>query len=430
MSVKTMKLRLAALGILGAMPLFGCGPVPIARAAETTPDGQSQVAPPDGTASKPASLAETKRAATASNEFGLAFLAQIADSSANKMISPVSLTLALGLAANGAAGETESAMKDALRIGGRPDFDWQSGHYGLHQALASAHGDIEFSIANALWVGKNMPIETSFLDIAKRKYQSTSRSVDFASPSAAREINDWVAGQTNNRIRDLVKSTDAMTLMMIVNAIAFKGKWAVPFEAESTRNGMFFTGAGGSKTVKMMNQEAGFLYGERDGHQVLRLPYKGDRFEMVMILPKKGTDIAAFAQGMTPASYEAFSNLGKRETVLVTIPKWTSEATIDGKMPLVGLGMGIAFQADRADFSRLSKMPAFISSVTHKSFIKVDEEGTEAAAATAVEIKVTSAPVRPEPKVFRADRPFLYAISDTQTGAIVFLGYVADPTLN
>jgi len=411
-----MKTRLSSLGAASAAALLGCL-------------HQVSVSPPASTGTQPTPGEIPARAVNANNDFGIAFLGEVAKPEQNVMISPVSLTLALGLAASGANGTTAAEMAGVLRTTGQPDRDWQRGHLEMWRLLREPKPGVEFSLANAIWVGKNMPIETNFLSVAKQMYQTSTRSVDFGSSAAAQEINDWVSGQTNNRIQNLVGRTDSLTQMMIVNAISFKAKWAKPFEKESTHDAPFMTNRPNQTKVKMMTQESRFKYAEVGGHQVLHLPYQENSFEMVIVLPKKGTEVSSFVRAMKPSDWRSWASAGQQTEVLVTIPKWTSEATINGQTPLSAMGMGIAFDPDKADFSKLSKQPSWIGAVTHKSFIKVDEEGTEAAAATGIEFKTTSAPPS-EPKVFRADRPFLYAIRDVKSGTIVFMGIVSDPSRN
>ncbi|HET7010615.1 MAG TPA: serpin family protein [Anaerolineales bacterium] len=354
----------------------------------------------------------------------------------NLFFSPYSISVALAMTYAGAAGETADQMADTLhftlpqnRL--HPAFNAYSLDLEARAEADSEGTPFELSIANSLWGQEGFPFRDEFLDVLAENYGAGMRLVDFAAdPEASRQaINEWVSDETRKKIQDLIPqgAIDAMTRLVLANAIYFKAAWLHAFEAEATSPEPFHLLDGSTVDVPMMHQEESFSYSAGPGYQALELPYETGNMSMLIILPEEGqfpTVEQALNEGVLR---EIVEDLGSRPVVL-TLPKFTYESAFALKDVLQELGMSDAFDPDRADFSGMDgARDLFIGSVLHKAFVSVDEEGTEAAAATAVIMQVTSAPID-EPVHFTVDRPFIFLIRDGQTGSLLFVGRVVDPS--
>lgn len=351
----------------------------------------------------------------------------------NLVVSPYSVVAALGMVLTGAAGRTASEMRDVLGAGD----GFHAGLNALTAHVESLAGRVErggerqeivLDSANQLFGHKGVGWERRFLDLLAREYGASMRTVDFerATEQARLLINEWVAGRTHDKIVDLIAPgvLDATTRLVLVNAIYLKAPWADPFDASLTRQGVFRLAGGGTTDVPMMS---GSPYGalvRGEGWQAARIPYAGGRLAMTVVLPDGGdvTDVERqVAGGALPRMLE-----GGRPTALdLRLPRWTfrSQAGLAGI--LAGLGMPRAFTPG-ADFSPMTEedLELSVSEVVHQGYVAVDEQGTEAAAATAAVLRVTSMPVT---QPFHVDRPFLFAIHDVDHGTPLFLGRVTDP---
>ncbi|HEU0298725.1 MAG TPA: serpin family protein [Longimicrobium sp.] len=363
--------------------------------------------------------------------FGLDLFRQIAEArpDANVVVSPLSAGLAVSMLANGAEGETLAGIERALAAG--MELEALNGtNAALAQALRTA--DVELAIGNSLWGRQGVPFLPAFMERNRRFYDAEVAALDFASPAAAERINRWVSESTSGRIARMVEppiSPDAVLFLM--NAVYFKGRWASEFEAGQTRP-MPFRAAGG-RTVQrpMMSRTGDYGYLRGDGFQAVRLPYRGGRFAMYVLLPDASSSVAALRQRLTPQAWgEWMGGFGERE-VRVVMPRYriNVESRLNG--PLQAMGMADAFSPARANFGAmlpaqyLAGQNVYVSEAKQKVFIEVNEEGTEAAAVTGIEMRATSA--GPEPVSFVVDRPFLLAIRDDTTGALLFIGQVTDP---
>jgi serpin B len=353
----------------------------------------------------------------------------------NLFYSPHSICLALAMTYGGARGETEAQMADALDFRLPPErlhpaFRVLSAELALRSAGPTGEEGEGFQlhIVNALWGQKGFEFLHPFLDLVAENYGAGLKRLDFASdPEEARlTINDWVADQTEDRIEDLIAPglIDGLTRLVLTNAIYFNAAWAHPFSAEGTQDGPFHRLDGSQATVPMMAQTTSFLYGEGDGYQAVELPYIGGQVVMLILLPQAG-EFEAFEDSLDEGLVEAaVTRLGYRQVAL-TMPRFEYESQFSLKDTLTELGMPVAFTGG-ADFSGMTgDQELFISEVVHKAYVSVDEEGTEAAAATAVLMPLSAAPE--EPVLFNVDRPFVFLIRDVETGAILFLGRVVDP---
>jgi len=361
----------------------------------------------------------------------------IRDEPGNIFCSPYSISLALAMTYAGARTETEQQMADTLYF--------TLGQDGLHPAfnahdlqLASSGEDVsdaggekfQLSIVNRIWGQTSYSFHEAFLDVLAENYGAGLSLLDFLNtPDASRvAINDWVAEQTKNRIEDLIPpgAVTTLTRMVITNAIYFKASWREAFDENHTSDQPFDLLDGSQVTVEMMRQTAKYGYGSGDGYHVVELPYHGDELSMLVLLPD--TDrFEEFESTLDSARLSAILEQVEFRDVDLTLPKFTFEWATSLAGVLSAMGMPSAFDPFEADLSGMTDAERlYISDVFHKAFVAVDEEGTEAAAATAVAVDTTSMPL--EPVVVKIDRPFVFLIRDTPTGTILFLGRVVDPS--
>ena len=349
----------------------------------------------------------------------------------NLFFSPTSISLALAMTAAGARGPTQVEMAKALQL----DANLAQAHAHYHQLLEqwNAVGEkraYQLHVANRLWGQKGYPIRPEFLTLTRQQYGAEMLLVDFAqAETASREINDWVEQQTNGKIKDLIPpgSLNALTRLVLTNAVYFKGDWVQPFQKRNTREEDFTLPAQEKVKVPLMHQQTKMGYAEEETFQVLELPYAGRELSMVVLLPKKADGLPELEKAITVDKLASLlSNLPVRE-VNAYLPKFKLETSFGLNPTLEAMGMKRAFSRE-ADFSGISSEEAlYISAVLHKAYVDVNEEGTEAAAATGVLMKAHAAR-RPQPvPVFRADHPFLFLIRDTRAGSILFMGRLTSP---
>lgn len=361
----------------------------------------------------------------------------------NLFYSPHSISLALAMTYAGASGQTESQMAETLHFSQsqeklHPAFN----ALALELASRGEGGQVrkgqEFrlSIVNAVWGQQGHEFHEAFLDILAESYGAGVRPADFvAAPEESRiAINDWVAENTEDRIKDLIPPDviNPLTRMVLSNAIYFKAAWAHPFDAANTRDHPFYLLDGSSVDVPMMRAEVEFSYAAGDGYQVVDLPYAGHALSMIIMLPDRG-QFEAFEATLDAALVDRIAADFGARLVELDLPKFTFESQFRLGETLQTMGMSDAFASDAADFSGMDgksclagdPMCLFIREVVHKAFVSVDEKGTEAAAATAVAMQTESAPP-PRVKV-TVDRPFIFLIRDRATGAILFVGRVTHP---
>ncbi len=290
-------------------------------------------------------------------------------------------------------------------------------------------GGCELNVANALWGQKGYGFLEEFLELIKTNYDGQLTELDFAgaTEAARKTINAWVESQTRNKIKDLIQRgvLNSMTRLVLTNAIYFKGNWARQFKEENTRDAPF-TLAGGEKIdVPMMNQTGRFPYMQTQSFQALELPDVDDELSMVIFLPKENDGLADFEQSLTAENLSKWLAKLRKQKVIVSVPKFRMTSRFSLASVLKSMGMTDAFVPAAANFSGMNgRRDLFISAVIHKAYVDVNEEGTEAAAATGVAVGITA--VRPIP-VFRADHPFLFLIRDNHSGSILFIGRTMNP---
>lgn len=371
---------------------------------------------------------------TDNTEFSLALYQTLGKSnSGNFFFSPYSVSTALSMTLAGAAGQTEKQMASLLRA---PEniAAYHAARAALEKKIEriAEKGNVTLETANSLWPQKGYALSQAFLKDLKRYYGSTVTPVDYrdATEAARNTINTWVEKKTRDKIRELLKPgiLNSLTRLTLVNAIYFKGDWSNRFDGSATTDAPFFIRPDSTESVSMMHQKRKFRYGASDSLQIIELPYSGEDLSMLILLPAEKNGISGLEETLTPKTLDDLSKSLRETTVSIFLPKFTVTSTLRLDETLRTLGMTDAFDPAKADFSRMTSQndKLFIGAVVHKAFIDVNEEGTEAAAATGVVISLTSAMPRPEP-VFRADHPFLFLIRENRSGSILFMGRVAEP---
>lgn len=347
--------------------------------------------------------------------------------SKNIIVSPLSISFALSMTLNGATGATRDAMLEALRVNGLTPEIINSSYKSLSEALLSVDKRVNISIANSVWTENNFVVKKPFTDILTKYYSAEARSFDIDDPLVPKQINTWIEGKTNGLIKDMVDKLDDNTVMLLINAIYFKGIWNSKFDKANTVNRSFYKSDGITIEVPMMKQKSDFKAYSGDNFVLAEFPYGQGNFVMDVILPNENNGLNSVAASLTESNFTQWiAGLQKRETDL-SFPRFKNSYKIKLKSILTDMGMGIAFY-DGADFSNISDRNLLINDVTHQAFIETNEEGTEAAAATIVDIGVTSMPLTPF--ILNIDHPFIYIIRETTTNTILFMGKVADPTVN
>ena len=373
------------------------------------------------------------------NRFALELYAKLRGNEGNLFFSPYSISTALAMTYAGARDATAGQMAKTLHLpieqGKALDSNDRLGAaFGiLQQALKADPKEkgYELSVANALWGQRGYEFKKQFLDPVEADYDGRFSELDFAGEAelARKTINDWVEKKTKNKIKELIKpgALGRDTRLVLTNAIYFKGAWSTPFREAMTRPAPFTPADGKRIDVPMMNQSDKFKYFETESFQMLELPYAGDDLSMVILLPKEKGRLSDFEKTLSVKSISEWLAKLRRRKVIVSVPKFKMTSEFSMAPVLKSMGMADAFTPGAADFSGMNgKRDLFISAVVHKAFVEVNEEGTEAAAATGVTMSITSMPVN-RPPIFRADHPFLFLIRHNQTGSILFMGRVANP---
>lgn len=339
----------------------------------------------------------------------------------NVFVSPLSASMALGMTANGAAGGTWAAMAGVLGFEGLSVEEMDRAFRGLIDLLVGLDPAVETLIANAIWHRTGFELRDSFEEAVRSHFDAEVAGLDFASPEALGVVNGWASDQTRGRIPKMLDEIDPAWVLILMNAVYFKGLWTEPFDPEATAPGEFRLPGGSTRTVSFMHQMVEKFPGVGTGtYTAAELPYGGGAFAMVVVVPNEGHTLEELVAGLDAAAWDALVAGFGDPAFHVVMPRFELEYEADLVGVLTDLGMGIAF-TPAADFSNLSDSPFWIDIVKQKTFLKVDEEGTEAAAVT-----VVAGPTSLPPTVI-ADRPFLIAIRERLSGAILFIGQVTDP---
>ena len=362
-------------------------------------------------------------------KFGLKLFRDIvqAEQDRNIFISPLSVSMALGMAYNGSAGSTQEAMRNTLEYGDLTSDEINASFQSLIALLSQLDPRVQFQIANSIWYRLDFPVSQDFIDVNQTYFDAEVRELDFSAPEAPGIINAWVDEKTHGKIREIIDSIDPLTMLYLINAIYFKGAWVSEFDKDLTRDDSFTASDGSQIPVRMMQQENEFQYFETNDFQAIDLPYGNGKFSMTILLPKRQKTPDSLVSDFTQENWAEWMSSFSEKKGSLMFPKFKMEYEILLKSILTNLGMGIAF-SEQANFTGIHENGGLlISEVIHKTFIEVDEEGTEAAAVTAVVVGATS--VDPAGFTMRVDRPFVFLIREIHANTLLFMGKIVEPTV-
>jgi serpin B len=419
------RLLFILLTLVIAAGAFGCTPKATAGVIQSNKarDASPQVSP-----DTQAQLVE------GNNAFAFDLYRSLAENGGNIFFSPYSISEALAMTYAGAKGQTESDMATALHFTLtqdklHPSFNWldlELANRG-ENAKGKDNEGFRLNVANALWGQQDYKFLSPFLDTLAINYGAGLRTVNFIKNTEQSRItiNDWVAEQTEDRIKDLIPqgSLNDLTRLVLTNAIYFNAAWLNPFDTDKTETGIFYRLDGSAVSASIMKQVESMRYASGENYQAVELPYDGRELSMIILMPDEGT-FTEFEKSLDSTAFQEILQQLRTHEVTLTVPKFQYESSFGLKDALSSLGMGIAF-TDGADFSGMNGTNnLLIQDVLHKAFISVDEAGTEAAAATAVIVGLTA---MPQPAEMTINRPFIYLIRDNATGSLIFVGRVLDP---
>jgi len=368
------------------------------------------------------------------SDFGFDLYQELKGEEGNLFFSPYSISTALAMTYAGARGETEKQMAQVLHF----PLTQESLHPAFSKLQSDLNaiqnkGDVQISIANSLWAQESYKFLDSFIELNKKYYDAGLYFVDFIKKreAARKKINDWVEKKTHDKIKELIKPPMLTidTRLVLCNAIYFKGNWLSQFDKEKTYNRDFYVSPDTTMLVPMMYQQTRLKYKYFEQFCALELPYEGNDLSMIIFLPNEDDGLLEFEDHLTADSVHVWiDELMKVDEglVMVNMPKFKTVSEFELSRTLYDMGMPDAFSLPPADFSGMTgTKDLFISKVIHKAYVEVNEEGTEAAAATAV---VMMKSVAMKPLEFKADHPFIFLIRENQTGSILFIGRIVDPT--
>lgn len=364
--------------------------------------------------------------AVAYNDLGFKLLARLSEAGGerNVFISPAGVAFSLAVLLNGAGGETRRALSDILKAGGETPEAFNHANRALRASLLRPAPGVLLALAAALWADEGVSFDSSFLKVVSRFYEAEARSLDFTSEAAAEAINEWARERTRGKIESLVEPSDLQepASCVLANAVYFKGSWETKFDEAATRDGPFRLQNGRRRSVPLMSGAGTYPYFEDGAAQFISLPYSGRRASACFLLPPPPTPLREFLAGLDAERWDGLVGRLEERRVELTLPRFALTYEADLRAPLAQLGLGVAFGVG-ADFGPMGIAGHFISKFKHKAAAEVNEEGTEAAAATAV-IMARSL-FRPPRMV--VDRPFFWAIRDDASSVLLFVGAVFDP---
>lgn len=366
---------------------------------------------------------------SASNQFGFELLQKAFEESGdnNLMISPLSITQALSMTYNGANGETKTAFENVLHYEGQTTAEVNQAALDLTTALLEVDSKVDIKIANSIWYRQGFSVEQDFINANQTYYNAEVSELDFSNPASKDIINNWVDEKTNHKIDKIVDNINADDIMFLINAIYFKGSWKAEFDKSDTEEEPFYLVDGSTKNVAMMKIENDFsVYFEPD-YSAIDLPYGQGNYSMVVLLPNDDSSLNELINQLDNEEWNTLmQSMGEPSAWNLELPKFKFEYENTLNNELIDLGLGLAF-TDSAGFTGINKNGGLkISRVKHKTFVEVNEEGTEAAAVTSVVMELTS--VGPNTNTFIIDHPFLFVIKEKYTNAILFIGTVTDPS--
>ncbi len=373
--------------------------------------------------------AAEKAMVSSSNSFAFDIFSEVItreEPDSNVFISPLSISYALGMTYNGARTTTEEAMRNVLGYGDLTNQEINESYLNLTNALIKADPKVTMEIANSIWYREGFQVEQDFMGINSQYFDAEVKGLNFDDAGAVNTINDWVSRKTHEKIREIIDPPiPSEMIMYLVNAIYFKADWHFQFDKKYTAEKPFYT-PWGTESAELMAQKARYNYYAEDDFQAVELPYGDAEFAMTVFLPSANSSVNEFIQDFDQAKWEDYRNGISEDSVELWLPKIKLEYKNNLSPELKQLGMEIAFDPYDADFRGINPQGGiFISEVIHKTFVQVDEKGTEAAAVTSVGMGTVS---MPKYYVFRADHPFVFVIHEKQSDAILFMGKITNPT--
>jgi serine protease inhibitor len=421
-AVRAIALALPALLLVGCKS-GSAGPPPLQPTPPKMPDRPTE-----------ATGRPDERLVAADTRFAFKLFAELLREEAGKnvFVSPSSIAFALGMTYNGAVGQTQEAMAKALELEGLTLDEVNQANAALKAILKNPDPQVELSIANSLWARQGIEFKPAFMEANLESYGAQVTTLDFAAPGAARTINDWVSEETRGKIKQIVpEPVDAAAILFLINAVYFKGTWTDPFDKARTLDHPFTLLDGSEKTVPMMSQSGEYPYLETEDFQAISLPYGQKRVSMYVLLPSKASSLKNLCQELTAENWDEWTHkLATREGT-IKLPRFRTECDFTLNDALKALGMEVAFDPNQADFGAMCPTPpiVYINQVKHKTFVEVNEEGTEAAAATSIGMAGAAAPSETRPPFeMIVDRPFFCAIRDRATGTVLFMGAIVAPS--
>ncbi len=425
-----MQARAIGTVILGLV-LFSCSGAKSPPAADVSrpPDNPTSM-PPEVWAEETSELPDGAAVVAADNEFGFELFERLFSEKPgeNLFISPTSIAMALAMTYNGAEEETRQAMAEALRLEGMEPADASMANAALLAMLRSADPKVTVEVANALWVRRGINLADRFRAMNEDCYEAEVSDLDFRDEASVEVINGWVREKTHEKIEKIVSSLDPSDVLLLVNAVYFKGRWTEEFDKGLTGDEVFHAPTG-DRQHPMMRRTGEYRYFAGDGLQAIRLPYGDGRFGMVVLLPDEGEELGVLVGRLTADGLGEWLDAMAMRDGSIVLPRFKVEYEKKLNTALSDLGMGVAFDPAGANFNGMLPspidMPFYISEVLHKSFVEVNEEGTEAAAVTGVKMALTAMP-RDRFRMV-VDRPFVFVIHDEETDAALFLGVVNEP---
>ncbi|MEA5524227.1 serpin family protein [Nodularia spumigena] len=365
----------------------------------------------------------------ANNKFGFKLFSEIwknHSSQDNIFVSPSSVAIALAMVYNGASGSTQQAMAKTLELQGMSLPEINSAYATLKELLENPDPQVQLTIANSLWANQEATLQPNFLQSTQEFYKAKVTNLDFKDAASANTINEWVKDSTRGKINKIVEKIEPDQVLFLINAIYFKGKWSNQFDKSQTAKHPFTSISGEQKQHPMMSQTGEYRYYENDQFQAVSLPYGEDgKVSFYIFLPKEESNLQTFSENLNFDNWEKWLSQFRNRDGFIRLPRFKTDYDVTLNDALKALGMAEAF-TNQANFSGMGKNLK-ISEVKHKTFVEVNEEGTEAAAATSVGMVPTSFREKPEPFRMIVDRPFFSVIRDNQTGSILFMGSITDP---
>jgi len=368
-----------------------------------------------------------------STRFAFSLFRQLGQEARNVFFSPASVLLCLCLLHEGAAGQTRETMEKVLGVAGLEPEELRSAIEALKSALRIKGPGLQLQVAHSLWYNPKWKPRSEYLAKIREEYDADVMALDSLGDEMVARINSWVSARTRGMIEGILGALDPLTSLLAINAIYFKDLWDKPFERDLTREDSFHSGGGRKLRVPLMSQYGSYPYYEESNFQAVRLGYKTSRLAMYVFLPAKRSNLTEFRKNLNSAAWDKWAQRFEVIGGHIRLPrlKLTYESNLKG--PLAKLGMEIAFDPKRARFDAISSSPSeiWIDQVLHRAIVEVNEEGTEAAAVTAVHMVAVSMRRPKPPRTFEmiVDRPFFFAICDDQTRSILFMGSIEEPTL-